>query len=230
MGVSTRPGPGSPVCAELTGEEDAAAECVGCTSPDWVCSVPACVAPDWANAAADCDASEPPDCSTCAAPDWVASTAPDWPTSTAQPAGTSPIADSASAPSTASDHVPHFIGMSSQPHREGPTSPIPQASLPTATRVVTSVGAFELKWNRARKFPRYLPESGRAFRKVTRGRQTSPGLVTERTTRHSPGLVTPGPGLVAERTTVRTPSTGRRPPGRAGGPSPPRTLSRPWSA
>lgn len=31
-------------------------------------------------------------------------------------AGTSPIADSASAPSTASDRVPHFIGMSSQPH------------------------------------------------------------------------------------------------------------------
>ena len=31
-------------------------------------------------------------------------------------AGTSPIADSASAPNTASDRVPHFIGMSSQPH------------------------------------------------------------------------------------------------------------------
>ena len=159
MGVSTRPGPGSPDCAAFSGWAGRAG-CAACGPPAWAARAasvrPACEAsaPD-ASALAGCAASAGvvwapfdwgsgvasareacgaaacavSDWGTCAAspcvasilcastaPDWVASTALAWSTSTAHDAGTSPIADSASAPSTASDHVPYFIGISSQPH------------------------------------------------------------------------------------------------------------------
>ena len=43
--------------------------------------------------------------------------------------------------------------LSTSPHCEGPTGPEPQASLPTATRVVTSVVSIAHKWNRMGGFP-----------------------------------------------------------------------------